>query len=211
VQAIGHPQLAVAWSNVTLYSIVDDVLVVSLGSPMKTLHEIERSVVLMVDLQERLMPAIHDGTSVVSRAIQFGKIARLLNVPVIGTEQSPNKLGANLREIRVLCSHTVAKDHFNACEDGLLQALPAGRPRVLVAGCEAHVCVLQTVLGLLDDSRDVTVISDAIGSRASSDKRVALNRLTAAGAVIATVEMIAFEWLRSSQHPKFREALALIK
>lgn len=106
---------------------------------------------------------------------------------------------------------TVAKHHFDAAADGLLEALPVGRTRVIVAGCEAHVCVLQTAMGLLQRGLSVTLAVDAMGSRKVVDKEAAIARLNKAGAEVATVEMVAFEWLRSSQHPRFRDILQLIK
>lgn len=175
------------------------------------LHAVENSVVLLIDLQERLMPAIHDGSTVVSQIIRLGSIAQLLDVPVIGTEQSPGKLGSNLQDVKSLCAKTFAKDHFNACAEGLSEVLPAGRQRVIVAGCEAHVCVLQTVFGLLDQGLEVTLLSDAVGSRRLSDRDAAISRVSAAGVEMATVEMVGFEWLRSSRHPRFRDAIRLIK
>ncbi|MEX3948641.1 isochorismatase family protein [Paraburkholderia sp. EG287B] len=175
------------------------------------LHSLSESIVVLIDLQTRLMPAIHDGASVVAQALRLGRIARGLDVPVIGTEQNPGALGENTQEIKDLCSTTVAKHHFDAAADGLLEALPEGRTRVIVAGCEAHVCVLQTAMGLLHRGLPVTVVVDAMGSRKVVDKEAAIARLNRAGAEMATVEMVAFEWLRSSQHPRFRDMLQLIR
>jgi len=175
------------------------------------LHSLSESIVVLIDLQTRLMPAIHDGASVVGQAVRLGRIARGLDVPVIGTEQNPRALGENAEEIKELCSMTVAKHHFDATADGLFDALPQGRTRAIVAGCEAHVCVLQTAIGLLHRGLSVTVVADAVGSRKVVDKEAAISRLNKAGAEVATVEMVAFEWLRSSQHPRFRDILELIK
>lgn len=175
------------------------------------LHTLEASAVVLVDLQTRLMPAIHEGAAVVAQAVRLGRIAQVLDVPVIGTEQRPLWLGENVEDIKALCSNTVAKEHFDATAEGLVDALPRGRARIIVAGCEAHVCVLQTAMGLLSHGLQVTVVEDAIGSRKTSDRDAAINRLARAGAEVATVEMVAFEWLRSSRHPKFRDALQLIK
>ena len=175
------------------------------------LHAIESSALVLVDLQARLMPVIHEGTLVVSQAVRLGKIAQVLGVPVLGTEQTPRHLGRNDETIKGLCSRTVVKHHFDATADGLVDALPREITRTIVAGCEAHVCVLQTAMGLMARGVQVTLVSDAIGSRRPSDREAAINRLARAGAEVATVEMIAFEWLRSSQHPKFRDVLKLIK
>jgi hypothetical protein len=157
------------------------------------------------------MPAIHDGASVVAQAVRLGRIAKGLDVPIIGTEQNPHALGENAEEIKSLCSSTVVKHHFDATADGLIDALSQGRRRAIVAGCEAHVCVLQTVIGLLDRGLAVTLVTDAIGSRKVADRDAAISRLNKAGVEVATVEMVAFEWLRSSRHPQFRDILQLIK
>ena len=175
------------------------------------LHTLDESVLVLVDLQTRLMPAIHDGVSVVAQAIRLGNIAQVLDVPIIGTEQAPAGLGTNVEEIKRLCASTLAKNHFDGCAEGLVDALPKGRARVVVAGCEAHVCVLQTVIGLLNHGFQVTLAADSIGSRKVSDRDAAISRLVRAGAEAATVEMVAFEWMRSSQHPRFRDVLRLIK
>jgi isochorismate hydrolase len=100
---------------------------------------------------------------------------------------------------------------FDACRSpGFFERL-GPRPEIVVAGCEAHVCVLQTVLGLLDARRRVFVVSDAVGSRRPESKEAALRRLAAAGAEIVTTEMVLFEWLGSADHPRFREVIALVK
>ncbi|WP_175955883.1 isochorismatase family protein [Burkholderia sp. BCC0405] len=175
------------------------------------LHLPDDSVVVLVDFQTRLMPVIHEGISVVTQAVRLARIAQIVGVPVMGTEQSPVQLGRNVPDIQALCSNTIVKDHFDACAEGLVDALPAGRNSVIVAGCEAHVCVLQTAFGLLRSGRNVTVVSDAVGSRKRIDRDAGIARLAAAGAHIATVEMIGFEWLGSSRHPRFRDVLRLIK
>ena len=100
---------------------------------------------------------------------------------------------------------------FDACRGaGFIERL-AGRPNIVVAGCEAHVCVLQTVLGLIAAGRRVYLVRDAVGSRRAESKEMAIRRLEQHGAAIVTTEMVVFEWLGTAEHPRFREALALIK
>jgi nicotinamidase-related amidase len=175
------------------------------------LPTLDKSVLVLIDLQARLMPAIHDGASVVAQAVRLGSIAQVLDVPIIGTEQSPAGLGANVEAIGSLCSRTLVKHHFDACAEGLVDALPKGRSRVIVAGCEAHVCVLQTAVGLLGQGLQVTLAVDATGSRKAFDRDAAISRLVRAGVDAVTVEMVAFEWLGTSEHPRFRDVLRLIK
>ncbi len=174
----------------------------------------ERCQLVLVDYQGRLMPAIHDHERVLANALLLADAARLLGVPVLGTEQNPAGLGPNADAVRERCAVTLAKTHFDACEDGLLDALApqhAARPDVVLAGCEAHVCLLQTALGLRRAGRTVWVVATACGSRRVADHTAAMQRLAAAGATITSTEMVVFEWLHDCRHPQFRQVLALLK
>jgi nicotinamidase-related amidase len=168
---------------------------------------------VLVDFQERLMPSIAGAAAVIAEAVFLGTAARQLGLRVLGTEQNPAGLGPNLPAIRALCDATLAKMHFDACKDGLLDALgdaaPAGR--VVVAGCEAHVCLLQTGLGLRRAGFEVAIVAPACGARSLEDHRVAMRRLEQAGATLVTPEMIVFEWLDSCRHPAFKPVLELLK
>jgi nicotinamidase-related amidase len=175
------------------------------------LMNVDGSVLVLVDFQERLMPVIHQGDEVVKEAVRLAQIARILTVPVLGTEQNPRHLGPNLCDVKNLCSRTVVKSTFDACGAGLADILPVGTKRVVLAGCESHVCVLQTALGLLERNIGVTVVRNAVGSRKITDMEAAMVRLDRAGVQLATVEMIAFEWLRTCDHANFRDILKLIK
>ena len=177
-----------------------------------------RSALVLVDYQQRLLPALHRGAQALAQAARLADIARLLGVPVVGTEQNPAGLGPNDDAVAGRCDETLAKMHFDACEDGLalrLQALgaAAGRPlrHVVVAGCEAHVCLLQTALGLLRAGHGVQVVAEACASRSAGDHALAMQRLRQAGAVIASVESVSFEWLRSCRHERFRDVLAMVR
>ena len=191
------------------------------------------SQLVLVDYQTRLMPAIFENDAVVANAVRLGRLARLMGVPVWGTEQNPSKLGENAAEVRALCDRTLAKMHFSAVEEGLGEWLrppvkaPQGNARslpkhlqkaadpersmIVIAGCEAHVCLLQTALDLLEDEFDVWVVTDACSSRTERNRDAAFDRLAGAGAELVTTEMVAFEWLRTAEHPDFRAAQALIK
>ena len=175
------------------------------------LMDASQAVLVIVDLQGRLMPAIHDAGQVLAQNLRLAKIARLLDVPVLGTEQNRQGLGPNVEEIAALCERTLHKTHFGACFDGLQDMLPAGRTQIVVTGCEAHVCMLQTAVGLLELDYDVIIAIDEVGSRLPASRDAALGRLATLGAQLLTVEMLAFEWLRDCRHPRFREVLALIK
>ena len=153
-----------------------------------------------------------DGTS---PATLLADVARALNMRIIGTEQNPKGLGPNEEVVRQRCDVTLSKMHFDACADGLLDLLvaPGGATvtDVVVAGCEAHVCLLQTALGLLRAGMKVWVVEPASGSRSAENLGLAMHRLQQAGAVIVSVEMVAFEWLRSCKHEKFRDVLNLLR
>jgi nicotinamidase-related amidase len=119
-------------------------------------------VVLLVDLQERLMPAIYDGDVVVARAARVAQAAKLLGVPVGATEQYPAGLGPTVQPLAAYPGAVLAKTMFSALDDPDFPALlPVGSVEIVVAGCEAHVCVLQTVLGLLALGHRVVVVADA--------------------------------------------------
>jgi nicotinamidase-related amidase len=172
----------------------------------------DRSVLLLVDLQERLVPALHEGDVVVQRTRRCAEAARLLDVPVRATEQHPAGLGPTVGALRGLADGVLAKTSFSAAADpGWPGLLPPGATQLVVAGCEAHVCVLQTVLGLLDSGLEVAVVADAVGSRFPADRAAALERAARAGAEVVTSEMVLFEWLRDAAHPRFREVQKLLR
>jgi nicotinamidase-related amidase len=179
---------------------------------MNGLCDASRSTLIIIDLQERLMPAIHEGDTVVRNALRLSQTAKLLGIPVIGTAQNPEGLGPNVAEVHAQCDKVFAKMDFDACaEQAFLDALADQRGELIVAGCEAHVCVLQTVLGLLGRGRHVRLVADAIGSRVPFNRQVAMERAKSAGAELLTTEMVMFEWMRSAAHPRFKDMLRLVK
>jgi nicotinamidase-related amidase len=170
------------------------------------------AVLLLIDLQQRLMPVIHDHETVVARAVRLAEAARLLDVPVCATEQNPAGLGPTVPPLAAYPQAILAKTTFSAAADpGFSALLPDGASEILVAGCEAHVCVLQTVLGLLARGRRVLLAVDAIGSRDPADRAAAIERARQHGAEVVTSEMMLFEWLGDAQHPRFREVQKLLK
>jgi len=170
------------------------------------------STLVLVDLQAALMPAIEGGEAVIERCKVLAKAARLLEIPVFGTEQNPAGLGATLPEIAPFLDKVFPKHSFDATADSeLVPAIGSARRSVVIAGCEAHVCLMQTALGLRRLGFAVSAAADAIGSRRASDKAAALDRLARAGVEIVTAEMAIFEWLARSDHPRFKEILALVR
>ncbi len=180
-----------------------------------TLLDAGRSQLLLVDHQQRLMPAIEGGAAALANALRLAKLAQALGVPVLGTEQVPDKLGPLDPELRALCGSVLAKRHFDACAGGLAEpvqrAAAQGRPQVVIAGCETHVCLLQTALGLLAAGHSLWVVADASGSRTAANRELALQRLARAGAAIVSTEMVGFEWVRHAAHPQFRLLQQLVR
>ncbi|PWB20907.1 MULTISPECIES: isochorismatase family protein [Comamonas] len=199
------------------------------------LIDFEESQLVLVDYQEKLMPAIFDGAQVLKNATLLAQVAQQLQVPVFGTEQNPSKLGPNAAQLRGLCNKTLAKMFFSAVPEGLNEWLrPPAKPQggnarslpkhlqkpqqaapernsIIIAGCEAHVCLLQTALELLEDEFDVCVVTDACSSRTERNRDAAFDRLAGAGAELVTTEMVIFEWLRSCEHEDFRDILQMVK
>lgn len=170
----------------------------------------QESVLLVVDLQTRLLPAIHAGEAILNNASWLVDVAQALDIPVLATEQYPQGLGlteANLRA-RFPEEVIIEKIHFSAVSEGKLLKHPAAQHQQwVVVGTEAHVCVQQTVLDLLAQGLQVFVVEEAVGSRKPQDKILALERMRQNGAEIVSREMVAFEWLGQANTPVFREVL----
>ena len=198
------------------------------------LLDASESQLVLVDYQTRLLPAIFDSATVVANALRLAQAADLLDVPTWGTEQNPSKLGENPPELRALCRNTLSKMQFSGVEEGLgewlrppakpvqgnarslpkhLQKSSAGEERntIVIAGLEAHICLMQTALDLLEDEFEVWVVTDACSSRTERNRDAAFDRLAGAGAELVTTEMVLFEWLRTAEHADFKAIQALVK
>ena len=206
---------------------------------------------VLVDYQTRLMPVIFENQEVIANAVRLARMAKIMQVSVWGTAQTPEKLGPNVPTVQAAIEaaggRTLDKAHFSAVVDGLgdwlrppvrkvqpaapargnARSLPkhmqrpqqqqqaqeeeAGPNTIVIAGCEAHVCLLQTALDLLEEEFEVWVVTDACSSRSERNRDAAFDRLAGNGAELVTTEMVAFEWLRTAEHPAFRDMLALVK
>jgi nicotinamidase-related amidase len=201
------------------------------------LLDLESSQLVLIDYQDRLMPAMLDSQAVLQNAVRLAQMAAALQVPSFYTEQNPSKLGGTAAELldalKQARARSLAKMQFSAVEEGLgellrppakpvqgnARSLPkhlqkpsaAERDTIVLAGCEAHVCLLQTALDLLEDEFDVWVVTDACSSRTERNRDAAFDRLAGAGVELVTTEMVAFEWLRSAEHPAFKQVQGLIK
>lgn len=173
-----------------------------------------QSLLLIVDIQEKLAPAIHDGAAAIANNRRLLAAAGRLGVPVLVSEQYVRGLGPTVPDLQPLpAAARFDKTHFScAREPGFLERLAqTGRRQILVTGMETHVCVLQTVLGLLDAGYAVFLIADAASSRTPENRAAAIARASAAGAHIVTTEMVLFEWLECAGTDDFRALLPLIK
>jgi len=177
---------------------------------MLTLNR-QSSALLLIDFQSRLMPAIENSAAIVANARRLLTAAAMFEVPTLITEENPAGLGGTLPELAPEGTPVFSKMSFDACRmPGFTAALP-DRPAVIAAGCETHVCVLQTVLGLLEAGRRVYLVRDAIGSRRGESKEAAIDRMRRHGAEIVTTEMVVFEWAETAEDARFRDALALVR
>ena len=164
---------------------------------------------LVVDVQEKLVAAVKEPADWVERVEILVKAAKLLEIPVGITEQVPTKLGKTVPAILQAAGKVapISKTLFSAAEAGR----SLGKKKVLVAGCETHVCIRQTVYDLRLKEIQPVLVADAVGSRRDSDRQLALQEMRHDGIVVATTEAVLFELLEGSEHPKFKEIQALIK
>jgi nicotinamidase-related amidase len=191
---------------------------------------------VLVDYQAKLQPVMFGAAEVWANAARLAELASALGLPVWGTEQNPSKLGEMPPDIRRHCRQVLAKMQFSAVEEGLgewLQPEPPQVPRgnarslprhlqkpqaaaqerksIVLAGCEAHICLMQTALDLLEDEFEVWVVTDACTSRTERNRDAAYDRLASAGAELVSTEMVLFEWLGTAEHPQFKAVQALIR
>ena len=170
-----------------------------------------RSALLMIDYQARLMPAIDQADLRLAQAARLIRAAEVLGLPRHVTEQNPAKLGGTVPDLDLAPGKALVKMDFDATRDPAIAAALTGDHALVVSGCEAHVCVLQTVLGLRAMGRQVYVVADACGSRLEANRQAALTRMALHGAEVVTTEMVLFEWLGTAAHPAFKALMPLIK
>lgn len=188
------------------YNITDDTAM---------LLNVPDSLLLIIDIQDRLLPVMQEGARVVRNAGILLQAARALELPALITEQYPKGLGATVAAVKAAAGDApvLEKMHFSGWQDPHIRrhVIDAERPQVVISGIEAHVCVLQTALGLAEAGRKVAVVTDAISSRQVESVTIAQQRMAQAGIALVTTEMCVFEWLGSAAHPQFKSLSALIK
>jgi len=175
----------------------------------------QRSWLLIVDLRERLAPSVDSADELVRRIGLLLRAARRLKVPVLATEHYARGLGQTVPQVRseLAEDEILEKIHFNAAAepDALEHIRALERPQVIVTGAEAHVCVLQTTLGLLDQGLKPLLVADAVSSRDPANREAALARARDVGVPVVTSEMVIFEWLERGATEAFRDLLPLIR
>jgi len=170
---------------------------------------------LVIDIQEKLLPLIFEKDRLVQNCVRLIKAAQILGLPVFVTEQYRKGLGPTDQTVAAAVADfaPIEKVTFSSCgAEGLLPAMnDRGLTNLILCGIEAHVCVLQTCLDLLEENRSVFVVADAISSRDPENRRIALERMRSAGAEIVTVEMALFEMLGRAATDEFKQILALLR
>jgi nicotinamidase-related amidase len=183
----------------------------------RTSLEAERCALLVVDIQEKLLPPIFQKEQLLKNSQLLIRLAGVLKLPALVTTQYAKGLGNTVPEIASLLpeTHAIDKQMFSCFGSdafcSVLKRLPGNRNTVLICGMESHICVTQTALGSLREGYIVHVASDAVSSRTEWNWKIGLERMRAAGAVISSTEMIIYELLRSSGAPAFKELLPYLK
>lgn len=185
-------------------------------NPAMSLLRPERSVIVAVDLQEKLLPAIVDGDRVVRNTVLILRLAEILGIPVVLTTQYRKGLGDIAPGVREAArtSEPIDKTSFGCfLDEGFVRRLNelGGRDQLVVTGVESHICVAQTVLGALEMSYQAHVVSDAVGSRSEANRDVGLRRMERAGALVSSAEMCVYELLGRSDTDAFKKMLPHIK
>lgn len=177
---------------------------------------IEDSILIIIDIQEKLVKAIPNSDEVVSNFEKIAHCADILNIPTIVTEQYPQGLGQTVRNLKDSISEgtfTVEKASFSAMQEDNFKngILSLERKQILIGGIETHICVLQTAYDLIKEGYDVYILKDCSSSRNFFENETGLELLKQYGAKITSSEIAIFEWLKTSKNPHFKEIQALIK
>ena len=174
---------------------------------------IDRSALLVIDLQEKLVPVIPSGPPVVEATERLLQAADLLGVPNGATVQYPKGLGPLVPELDAWFDEPEEKLDFSsaACRKNLDQWIDEGRDQIIVVGIETHICVLQTALDLLAEGLRPYVVAEAVAARGGREHEVAIDQMRDAGAVITTGESILFQWLETAAHEQFKVVSGLVK
>ncbi|MBE8728248.1 hydrolase [Flavobacterium hungaricum] len=177
--------------------------------------QLENTGLIVIDVQGKLARIVHESEKLIQNLEKLIRGCQILSLPIICAEQNPAGLGSTVPELQKLFANQkpIAKFSFNALENNLFKEaiIQSKRKRWIVCGIESHICVYQTVIGLLDASFEVEIAADCISSRTEENKILALNKLQNKGASITSVEMCLYELVKNSKNENFKEILNLIK
>jgi len=181
-----------------------------------TLIDSGNSLVLIIDIQEKLLNAVFNKETLAKKAGIIAKAANILNIPAVVTEQYPKGLGGTIESVKEALGESAKiyeKITFSALdnEDILSVIKSSGKKQIILFGIETHICVSQTANALIEAGYEVYAVKDACGSRSEIEYNAGLERMKENGAKFVTTEITLFEWLRSAKHPNFKEVQSLIK
>lgn len=173
----------------------------------------ERSAILVIDLQEKLTPVVPSGDDVVQFTESLLEAADLFGIPSAGTLQYPKGLGGFVQPLRERFSGAEEKMDFSAavCRRELDAWAAEGRDQILICGIETHVCVLQTVMDLLEEGLQPIVVSEAVAARGGWEHELAMEQMRSMGVTITSLESVMFQWLRTADHPQFKAISRIVK
>jgi nicotinamidase-related amidase len=175
----------------------------------------DSTALLVVDIQSRLAPAMHQSEAAIQANSALIQAARRLEIPIFASEHCAERIGPTVPDLRALLrdEEILHKRHFSCADDAaIMQTLKRlGKSQIVVTGMEAHVCVMQTVLGLAEHGYKPFFVADAVASRHAQNKELAAHRLRHQGVPVISTEMALFEWMGHADHPAFRDILGLVK
>lgn len=183
---------------------------------MLNLAEVNRSMLVAIDPQPNFMKNVANRDRVIHRGLFLTRVAKILEIPILITEQNPEKMGGadpRIVETAGTLAPLIGKMSFSCCQDDIFMGHVTRHPcsQVVLWGVETHICVSQTAQQLLKQGYQVYIAADAVSARDQESHLMALDRMRHAGAVVTHTESIVYEWLRSAEHPKFKEVLELVK
>ncbi|MFZ0034751.1 MAG: hydrolase [Sedimentisphaerales bacterium] len=176
--------------------------------------DIEKCSLVVIDVQGKLAMLMYDRDALFKNIQILIKAAKLLDIPVLWSQQCPAALGPTVPEIAELLADNepIDKTNFSCCGDAqFIRKLNFNRPQILLSGIETHVCIYQTAADLRDKGFTVNVIADAVSSRTLDNKQIAITKMQMAGINIYSTEMVLFELLKTADHPHFKQIAKLVK
>ena len=170
------------------------------------------SILVIIDIQEKLVKAASNGEKTIINTSKISQAAQILSIPVIITEQYPKGLGATVESITGSDAFIIEKSSFSAFKEPEFEQKikSLNRKQVILCGIETHICVLQTAIDLYKNGYKVYVLKDCVSSRSEEEQNSGLELLKQYGIKVITVEIALFQWLKSSKHPQFKDIQKLI-